>query len=115
MSDRGSRDFGYPQSEIRKSEMLRLGLFSEARTPQDVAERVVAFVARVLEQQVAGGRPHLFTRPRPLPRGRIFDAEPIAERLRIDSREALDDVQVLARAAETRLVGAIRRIHHERV
>jgi hypothetical protein len=59
-------------------------------------------------------RPGVLTCPRPV-RRRIVHREPIEQRVGVDASEALDDVQVLARTAEARLVGEVRRVDHERV
>src|SRR5262249_27325634 len=99
----------------RSASLLRAFRFAQPRPAKNVAERVVAFVARVLEEPLAGDRPRLLAGPRPHPRVRILDRETVAQRLCIDPREALDDVQVLARAAEACLVGEVRGVDDERI
>src|SRR5207244_715918 len=85
------------------------------RAAQHSAERVVALMARVLVETLGRGIPRIFARPRPIPRLRIVDREAVPHRARVDAGEALDDVQLIARALELRLVGEVRRVDDERV
>ena len=123
-SQKGKRVTGLGRTQnARKSSLrfqrfnvrFRCVSFSKPGAAEDVAQRVVGFVARVLEHQVVGRRPRLLAGPGPYPRLRILDRELIPERLRVDAREALDDVQVLARASEAGLVGEVGRVDDQRV
>src|SRR5882672_88414 len=71
---------------------LRIIDFLQPRAAQDVAHRVISFVARVLVHQLVGRRPGVLTRPWSSPCLRVFDRKPVEQGLRIAPREALDDV-----------------------
>src|SRR6185295_4672861 len=96
---------------------FRLGVLglTQPRAAEDVAQRVVAFVARVLVEMILGDRPGIFAGPRLIPGLRILDCEPVLQRVRARARETLRDLEVLGRAAEAGLVGEVRRLDDERV
>src|SRR4029453_4158531 len=73
---------------------LRIVDFLQPRATQDVAHRVVAFMARVFVEELCGSRPRVLARPRLRPGVGILNRKPVQERLRIDARETLYDVQV---------------------
>src|SRR5438552_467513 len=107
----------WPRSAGSRLKFLLLTFFSFflSRAAEHAGERVVAFVAGVLVETLGRRVPRIFAGPRSVPRRRILDSEAIEERPRIDAREALDDVQVLARAAELRLVREVGRVDDERI
>src|SRR6476661_8770886 len=76
-------------------------LLSGARAAQDICERVVSFMARVLEDRLVGRGPRVLTRPGPRPRLRIFDGEPVHQRLAVGTPEPLDDVELIGGSAES--------------
>ena len=78
-------------------------------------QAVVPLVAGVLVDRPVGLRHRIRHGPRPRPRRRIVDREAIVERVGVDAREALDEVQILARSAEVRPVGEVRRVDDQRV
>src|SRR5580693_8731909 len=83
---------------------------SQPGTAQNIAQRVVGLVARVLKDVLAGGRPGVLAGPRPRPRRRIVDREAVEERIGRNARESLDHVQVVARSSESGLVVEIGRV-----
>src|SRR5437867_5936945 len=86
---------------------LRVLRFLLARAAEHATQRVVSLVAGVFVQVFLRGVPRVLAGPRFVPRRRVVNREPIEQRVRAGPREALDDVQVLARAAELRLVGEV--------
>src|SRR6188474_1846218 len=87
--------------------------FLQPRALQHVRHRVVALVTGVLEQAVCGRLPRILAGPCTLPGRRILDGEAIQERVRVDSPDAFDDMQLIARAVELRFAGEIRGVHDE--
>src|SRR5439155_9889219 len=69
---------------------------------QHAAQRVVPFVARVLVEVLIGRVPRILAGPRAVPCRRILDREAVEQSLRAGAREALDDVQLVARSLELR-------------
>ena len=78
-------------------------------------ERVVGLVTGVLVDARVGRGPDVLATPRLCPHRRVVDRELIEERLGVNPRKALDDMQVPRRRAESRRVGEVRRVDHERV
>src|SRR4051794_38643082 len=78
------------------------------RAAKHAPQRVVPFVAGVLVQVLVGGVPRVLTCPGPIPRLRILDRESIQDGVFVAACEAFDDVQLIARPAELRLVREIR-------
>ena len=72
-------------------------------------------MARVLVDQLVGLRHRDRRAPFRRPRRGIVDRELVLQRVRIDAAEALDQVQVLRRAAEPGLLREVGGVHHERV
>ena len=68
--------------------------FQEACATEDARERVVGLVTGVLVDARVGRRPDVLATPRLCPHRRVVDRELIEERLGINPREALDDMQV---------------------
>ena len=69
----------------------------------------------VLVDARVGRGPDVLATPRLCPHRRVVDRELIEERLGVNPRKALDDMQVPRRRAESRRVGEVRRVDHERV
>src|ERR1700730_19234690 len=88
---------------------------SQPGAAQNIAQRVVGLVARVLEDVLAGGRPGVFAGPWLCPRCRIVDREAVEERIGSDARESLDHLPVLARSSESGLIGEIGRVDDQRI
>src|SRR6185295_5831856 len=95
----------------------RLGclLLLVARALQDAGQRVVPFVARVLEHALVGTRHRDRGAPRPRPGVGILDGELVAQGLRALAREPLDQVQPGRRAAEAALEREVGRVDDQRV
>src|SRR5262249_8506763 len=62
--------------------------------PQHTGERAVAFVACIFVNRLIRRGPSVLAAPGPVPRVRIFDREAIQQRVGVDAREALHDVEV---------------------
>src|SRR4029078_1748990 len=79
--------------------LLRARLLLITSAAKNVGQRVIALVARVLVYPLGalGHRQH--GGPGPGERRRIVHGELVAQRVRVDAREALDQVQRPARAA----------------
>src|SRR3954453_6540512 len=75
----------------------RLTLFV-AMTAQHVGNRVVAFVARVLVDQLVLQPEWNHRRPRRGPGGRIVDGELVVEGIATDAREPLGEPEIFVRA-----------------
>src|SRR5207248_4299310 len=86
-----------------------------ARAAQAVFYRVISFVAGVLEDPICSRLERDRAAPRPRPRLRILDGERVADRVRVDARETLDDVEPLTRAAPVGFLGEVRRVDDQRV
>src|SRR5688572_4330184 len=86
-----------------------------AGAAEDALHAVVALVARVLEQLLAGVHVGNRERPRPGERAGIGDGHAVVDLARADAGEALDQLQVLGRAAVKHLVGEVAGLDHERV
>src|SRR5260370_3088898 len=69
-------------------------LLSKSRAFQNIGERVIRFVTGVFINVFAGGRPGELPGPRLSPGSRIVDREAIKKRSIVNTREALDHVQV---------------------
>ena len=69
----------------------------------------------VLVDALVARHPRVLACPRAVPRCRVLDGKPIEHRLRIQSREALDDVQLVAGAAELGLVGKVGCVDDQRI
>src|SRR5262249_11132358 len=82
----------------------------EAEVSFDTARLVIKSVLRValLGELLLGG-------PRPCPRGRVFYRDLVAERRRPGAREALDQMQALARSLEIGLRTEVRHVDDEGV
>src|SRR4051812_48629211 len=78
--------------------VLRVVGFTLPRAAQDIAHRVVSFVAGLLVEMILLNRPAVLAGPRLLPRLRILDREAVFERVGVGAGEALGDLQVLGRA-----------------
>src|SRR4051812_9312616 len=102
-------------SERLPRRALRLGSFLHAGTGENAGEAVVPFVARVLVERT--GRPghRQLTTPAAYEGLGIVDRELVKERVGVDPCVALNQVQVVGRAAEIRLVGEVGDVDHERV
>src|SRR5690349_21848891 len=85
--------------------------FQRARTPQNVAERVVAFMTGVFINRLGGRRPDVFARPGPVPGIGIVDRESIEKRSVVHPRETLHDVEVFGGPAESGFVGEVGGVH----
>src|SRR5262249_55628885 len=72
--------------------------FLGARAGEDARHRVIAFVARVLEDRPLDLFHRQRSRPRSGERLRIVDRELVVDRIRVDPAEALDHLQGLAGA-----------------
>src|ERR1700731_4147198 len=79
---------------------FRIVGFFQPRASQDVAQGVVAFVARVFVHELVGRRPRVLAPPRFRSGLGVVYREPVEERLRIHATESLDDVQVRRGPAE---------------
>src|SRR5262249_39626515 len=84
-----------------------------SRAPEEVLDGVVALVALDAEQRGVARPERPFSGPRSRPGVRILDRHPIPERLRIDAREALDDVEAFAGVEVVRVATEVRRVHDE--
>src|SRR5579864_1959123 len=82
---------------------------------EDSCHAVVPLVAGVLEDRALGPDAGDLGGPRLSERRRVIDREGIEERIRIDTREALDQVHILAGAAEGGLVGEVGGVDHQGV
>src|ERR1700704_1435252 len=94
---------GLPSAARPRPRLLLLGCVFRFLLPgaaQHAAQRVVAFVARVLVELLSGRVPGILAGPRAVPRRRIVDGEPVEQRPRAGAGEALDDVQLVARSLE---------------
>src|SRR5713101_5135575 len=83
-----------------------------SENPFDAAR--VALVARVLVHQLAALPQRKLRRPRTRPRRRIVGGEAVVDRVGVDAREALDEVQMFARASEFDLLRKVDRVDDER-
>src|SRR5215510_4976509 len=72
---------------------LRVVRFLQARAAQNVAHRIVPFVARVLVELLVRDGPGVLSRPRPRPRVGVFNGKPVQQVFGVHSREPLDDVE----------------------
>jgi len=100
---------------VRLLVLLSRVLLLSSSAAQHVAERVVAFVTRVLVDVLVGGVPRILSAPRFLPRLRIVDGETIEQGVGVHARKPLDDMQLFARALELCLVREVRGIDDERI
>src|SRR5437667_6028089 len=72
-------------------------------------------MAGVLVHALVGRYPGILSSPRPIPRCRILDREPIQEVAIASAHESLGYLQVLARSLEPSLVGEVRGLDDERL
>src|ERR1700719_4283393 len=84
-------------------------------TPQYAAKRIVAFVTGIFVNRFGGRRPSVLAGPRPVPRVRVLHREAVQQRIVVDAREALYDVEVFRRSTKRSLVVEIGRVDNERV
>src|SRR5262252_1702521 len=91
------------------------GFLFPARAAQDVAQPIVAFVTGELVDRSVGPNHRVGHGPGPRPRRRIVYREAVLEGVGIEAREAFDEMEVRAGAAEARLVGEVGRVDDERV
>src|SRR5438093_4442753 len=85
--------------------LYRLVRLSPAGAAQNIFQRVIGFVAGVLINVLVRSRPGVFAGTRLRPCRRIFDGEAVEQRVRTDSREALDHMHGLGGSSEPGLVG----------
>src|ERR1700761_7556727 len=94
----------------RRSRLIRrrgLGLFCggcfvRARARQNPLERVIAFMAGILEYTALRSAEFVLAAPRTIPNGRILSLELIKNTVRSDTREAFRHLQLLPRSAQRR-------------
>src|SRR5262245_3118264 len=105
------------QNRQRLAKTALFRFFLAAGSAQDVAHAVVALMARVLERLLALvglGEVHR-ERPWPRPCVRIVEGDRPLDGVRPEQREALDHLQLIARAAIRRLVREVRGFDNESV
>src|SRR5262245_63005726 len=88
-------------------------LFLGTGAAEEVLNRVVSLVALDAEHRDIGGPERPLGRPRSRPGVGIVNGYTIPERLGVDAREALDDVQAFARPEVARVAAEVRRVHDE--
>src|SRR5260370_17914524 len=93
------------------------GLFLSASACEDVGQRVVTLVTRILEDQDPVGLAPHWLRYRKGSRKclRIIDRELVVDRIRVDGRVPLDQVQCITRSSEVRPGVEIRGLYDPRI
>ena len=99
-----------------RSRSLQSGsLLLGARSLEDVPHRVVAFVTSVFIDGSRGLRQGRLSLPSFRKCRGIVDRKFVENRVGIETREALDQVQILVGAAEVSLVREVGRVDHQRI
>src|SRR5262245_30060323 len=89
--------------------------FLISRAAQNIHQRVVPFVARVLEDALVGLRHRYGRAPRTRERGRVVHGELVQQRVLVDASETLDEMELVVSPAKTGPAVEVRRVDDERV